>query len=98
MRPPFAAAPPEDLVAIKLAVLEEAAPSAELPEGKYRLIGDASFSHTNNRVRVPNQVEYPGCPEVEAVIATPPLRRARGSASGEPTGSLNFCRSSLSTW
>ena len=75
---------PEDLIAGKVAVLEEIPPSPALPEGKYRLIFDATKPHVNNKTKVLDQVDFPGAPEVEHLLAWA-LRCAK---EGRPLGFL----------
>ena len=73
-----------------MAVIEEMPPPCpELPDGKYRVIFDATVPHVNNRMRVLDQVDYPSACELEDVLRY--MREKAAVAGGGLTmGFLKF--------
>ena len=66
------------MVAACLACIEEEAPSAARPDGKYRTIFDDTAPHVNNKIRVQDQLEMPGAPELERIVSWSRRRSRRG--------------------
>ena len=68
-----------ELVAARLACIEEEPPySATRPEGKYRATFDDTAPRVNNKIRVQDQMEMPGAPELQTIVSWSRRRSRRG--------------------